>query len=441
MKTKLSRNALLGVMSSHLRTVPDKRNACAPNFKYPLQQAGMTALGVFYFQHGSIAAHEQALEQDTYGNNFRKLFFHEPIKCSQTIRNILDPIHPDDLKEPFSQVLKRLDRSGVLPSLRYSQQVGLLMSGDGVDYFSSTEVSCDNCSTAVHHRGEEEEYISYSHKMFNVGIVHPTENLFIPLAPEFITPQDGHSKQDCEQEAAKRWLGNFRRRHKHVRATLQVDNLHCNHEFLSLVKEHRIHFIATHKPKGNATVTEWVELAKQGGDLGVVNKRQRVKGQVLNRRYEYLCNIPIRDSDDALRVNYVAMTETNRKTGKSSTFAYITDHQVTDQTVESLAKAGRKRWKVENESHNTLKNHGYYFDHNYGHGKQHLSAIIATLIVYSFLIHSLLRMLGQDGFARLCQLHDARKRVMERLRNVLFIVPLKSWDHFYAIVLGCWDTS
>ena len=35
----------------------------------------------------------------------------------------------------------------------------------------------------------------------------------------------------------------------------------------------------------------------------------------------------------------------------------------------------RARWKIENETFNTLKNQGYHFEHNYGHGEQHLSVV------------------------------------------------------------------
>ena len=45
-------------------------------------------------------------------------------------------------------------------------------------------------------------------------------------------------------------------------------------------------------------------------------------------------------------------------------------------------RAGRSRWKVENETFNTLKNLGYNLEHNYGHGKQHLATVLNT---YHFL--------------------------------------------------------
>jgi hypothetical protein len=43
--------------------------------------------------------------------------------------------------------------------------------------------------------------------------------------------------------------------------------------------------------------------------------------------------------------------------------------------AQKLTCGGRARWKIENETFNTLKNQGYQFEHNFGHGKQNLSCI------------------------------------------------------------------
>ncbi|WP_194847412.1 hypothetical protein [Candidatus Neptunochlamydia vexilliferae] len=289
------------------------------------------------------------------------------MSCSQTVRNILDPVDQQSFVSVFDEVFRKLDRSGMFQALTFTPQVGLLLSGDGVDYFSSEEISCNNCSYAKHSQENGTKRTLYTHKMFNVGIIHPTENMFLPLSPEFITPQDGNKKQDCEQNAAKRWLTSFRARHKTVRATLQVDALHCNHEFLNIVLDHRFHFIATCKPGNSKTMYEWIETARNGKDTHVIEEKAIVKGKTKLFRYEYLSNVPIRDTEDSLRVNFISLSEIDPKTRKPiRKFEYVTDLPVKDKNVKTLIAAGRKRWKVENEGHNTLKNQGYYFDHNYG---------------------------------------------------------------------------
>jgi anthranilate phosphoribosyltransferase len=58
--------------------------------------------------------------------------------------------------------------------------------------------------------------------------------------------------------------------------------------------------------------------------------------------------------------------------------------------VVEVVASGRSRWKVENEGFNVLKNRGYNFEHNYGHGQQYLSMVLLTLLILAFLFHSVL---------------------------------------------------
>ena len=50
---------------------------------------------------------------------------------------------------------------------------------------------------------------------------------------------------------------------------------------------------------------------------------------------------------------------------------------------------GRARWKIENENNNTLKTAGYHLEHNFGHGKQYLASLLATMNILAFLFHTM----------------------------------------------------
>ena len=442
MKRKLTRLSLFNSLKKTANRIPEHRKVNAPNYKYPITSAVMTAFGAFYFHHPSLRSHENTLKQETYRKNFKDLFYREPILNSQTVRNILDPIDEHCFTPAFDDIFKKLDRSGLFEKLYFNQQTGILLSGDGVDYYSSEEISCKNCSCAKHNKGTEKEYISYSHKMFNVGIVHPEENLFFPLSPEFITPQDGCKKQDCELNAAKRWLKSFRKRHKTVKATLQVDSIHCNHETLKLFSEYRVHFIASCKKGNNKTLYDYIETAQNGGDTNIVEEERVIKSKKRIFRYEYLNGVPIRFTKDALKVNFIRMMEIDGKTRKVlKKFDYVTDLILKEKNVKELALAGRKRWKVENEGHNVLKNQGYYFDHNYGHGKNHLSAVIAVLILLSFLIHAILRLIGEDGIVSVLRNCHARKKGIELLRNIMQILKTERWETLYITAMRALEKS
>ena len=108
-------------------------------------------------------------------------------------------------------------------------------------------------------------------------------------------------------------------------------------------------------------------------------------------RYRWAEQLPLRGGSDALRVNWCELTRINEATGEQLYHnAWATDHALNAQVVLEVVASGRSRWKVENEGINVLKNRGYNFEHNYGHGKQHLAAVLLTLMLLAFLFHTAL---------------------------------------------------
>jgi len=65
--------------------------------------------------------------------------------------------------------------------------------------------------------------------------------------------------------------------------------------------------------------------------------------------------------------------------------SFITDIDINNNNIEDIIKAGRCRWKIENENNNTLKTKGYHLEHNFGHGKDGLSETLFALNILSFL--------------------------------------------------------
>ena len=72
--------------------------------------------------------------------------------------------------------------------------------------------------------------------------------------------------------------------------------------------------------------------------------------------------------------------------GESQQFSWVTDLELDESTIRQVPRGGRARWKIENETFNTLKNQGYHFEHNYGHGEQQLSVVFALLMMLAFLV-------------------------------------------------------
>jgi hypothetical protein len=114
--------------------------------------------------------------------------------------------------------------------------------------------------------------------------------------------------------------------------------------------------------------------------------------------------------------------------------AFATSHRVSDDTVAEIVRAGRARWKVENENNNTLKTKGYNLEHNFGHGKQHLASFLATLNILSLLFHTALERLDQK-YAVLRAHLPTRKTFFEDLRALTRYLYFDSWDHLLTFML------
>ena len=144
--------------------------------------------------------------------------------------------------------------------------------------------------------------------------------------------------------------------------------------------------------------------------------------------------VPLRDSDEALLVNGCELTTTTESGKVVYTNAWATSHPITDDSVVTCVAAGRSRWKIENENNNILKTKGYHFEHNYGHGKQHLSALLASLILLAYLTHTVLDWMDERYRTVRARL-PSRRTFFEQLRALLQYLPFDNWDHLMTFML------
>ncbi len=247
-----------------------------------------------------------------------------------------------------------------------------LIALDATWYFSSQSknIRCPNCSCIRHADGQTTHF----HSAITPVIVSPGHRQVVPLRPEFITPQDGQVKQDCEINAAKRWLAAHAERYSTGNDTLLGDDLYAHQPFCRQVLLHGFHFLFTCKPASHATSHQWVEGLEPGRQLHTLKLRVKGKGNRWeHHHYRWANGVPLTDSDDALKVNWCELTITDAEGAVLYRNSFITDWNISADNVAGLVAAGRARWKIENENNNVLKNQGYHLEHNFGHGKQHLS--------------------------------------------------------------------
>jgi len=412
MNKKLQIPGLFDQLCSAASLFPDKREG--KNIQYSLETFVMTAFSAFFTQCPSFNSHKALTDQLGENGNASNLFGLDRIPSHNQMRNVLDGVSPDYLVSVYDGIFRSLDRSGILRGLRGFED-DILIVLDGAQYFSSKNISCENCSTKEHGNGT----VTYHHSVLMSAIVVPWDNMAVPLAPEFITPQDGSSKQDCEINAGKRWADDFRRRHKKVQATLLGDDLYSKQPMCEKVLENRLNFIFVCKPSSHPTLYKWLDMLEKGGDLKIKTVRRRNGRYYETDIYKYANDVPLRDGNDALMVNWAEITTVNETDGKILYHnSFVTNHKITENSVEAVTAAGRCRWKIENENINTLKNNGYNLEHNYGHGGKFLSSLLASLILIAFLFHTVLD-IADGKYRMLRDILPSRKEFFNDIRALI----------------------
>jgi hypothetical protein len=157
-----------------------------------------------------------------------------------------------------------------------------------------------------------------------------------------------------------------------------------------------------------------------------LTKRVKHGRQHFTHTYRWLDDVPLRDGADAMTVNWLMIEIRNPAGAVTYRNSFITDLPVDRDTVVDLAACGRARWKIENESFNVLKTKGYNLEHNFGHGQQHLSAVLAILNLLAFAFHTVAD-LTHDLWLQAVNKAGARSRFFERLRVITVLLVLPSW--------------
>lgn len=317
-------------------------------------------------------------------NNAQALFGIQDIPTDNHIRDLLDAVPPQRVFPMFERVIAALDELGHLQAF-HAVNDQLLIALDGTQYHSSNNIACDNCTVKHHKNGKT----SYSHTVVTPVIVSPTQKRILPLAPEFITPQDGHQKQDCETAAAKRWIDRYGEHYRARQVTLLGDDLYSRQPLCEHAIAAGLNFIFVCKPQSHSTLTEWLDGLNVETLTIVRRKDKRRKTDT----YRFAQQLPIRDGEGVLKVNWCELTTTDPDGKVLYHNAFISNHVISADNVVDMVLAGRARWKVENENNNTLKTQGYHLTHNFGHGKHHLSTLLASLNLLAFLFHSVLDMM------------------------------------------------
>jgi hypothetical protein len=248
--------------------------------------------------------------------------------------------------------------------------------------------------------------------------------------PEPILRRDGEAKNDCERNAAKRFLDQLAGDYPEWVFTITEDALSPNAPHIREILKHGYHFILGVKEGDHAYLFEQVARARQAGQT---TEYEVQEGQTVHR-FSVSNGLALNQSNPDLLVNFIEYWEI--RPDQTQHFSWVTDFAVTATNVMTLMRGGRARWKVENETFNTLKNQGYHFEHNFGHGQQNLSVVFAVLMMLAFLVDQI-QQLGDALFQAALNKAKRRCRLWEKVRALFTTLDFQSMaEVLQAIVYG-----
>jgi hypothetical protein len=415
-----------------IESFPDNRTGTNTSVK--IKDAAMAVFSLFFTQSPSFLDFQRTMQLTKGKNNAQSLFGVYRIHSDNAIRKILDPVHPKHVSPVFDFIHKGMHQSGYMDDFRYLNG-HLLVALDGIQYHSSKTIRCDKCSSKTHQDGN----ITYSHSAVAPVIVKPGINLVIPFQPECITPQDGHNKQDCEIAAGKRWLQANGRDLKNLPAIIMGDDLYCKQPFCELLFEQELDFILICKEESHKTLYEYVRFQKE--DITTITEERFIGKRCEIDTYRFINGVPLRDGEDALQVNWCEIVTTDKNTGdvkyKNS---FATNIEINNKNVKNIVKAGRARWKIENENNNVLKNRGYHLEHNFGHGEENLSALFLSLNILAFLIHTVLDMMDEK-YQFIRRILPSRMTFFNHIRTLTCYIYFDSWEQLMKFMIKGFESK
>jgi len=397
------------------------------NCHYTMRDIGMSGFSLFHMQCPSFLHFQRRVTEQKGRSNCQTLYGMGDIPTDNHIRAVLDAVDPIEVEPGFDHVLRKLDKSNGLKD--FQKLGGVLIALDGTQHFSSTSIKCTCCLTRKH----KNTPVEYYHSMVSATLVAPGHKRVVPLMPEFIRNEDGSEKQDCERNATKRWFSRHGARLRSFKPVYLGDALLGCQPICEIVRDYGGHYIFTSKPEAHKTLYDFIEGCEFSRHEVVVTSGKR-KVTTHTHHYRWIEGVPLRDGKDAMTTNWLELEIRDEQDKTTFRRALVTDLPLTDApTVIDIMACGRARWKIENETFNVLKNHGYNFEHNFGHGKTYLAMTLAALNLLAFAVHTLSDTMDELWQkARSCM--NARRTLFEHLRSLVVYSIFDSWTALLTFV-------
>ena len=406
------------VLLKHFSRITDHRDE---NVDHKLKDVCMGALAMFCYQDPSLLQFQNRTKAPLLAGNLKNIWEVESVPSDTQMRTIMDEIDSTEFESLFTVFFRLLQRGKHLEQYRVLGKY-YLCAVDGSEYFSSDHIGCPSCLRRKVKK-KQGDALQLSHQIVQAALVHPKHSSVIPLAPEQVRNTDGSEKQDCETNAAKRLLTRIRTVHPKLPLIILGDGLYSKQPMIESVTASDMHYIFTCKPDDHKILVEWVNGLRP---LGEVMQREYVDTKGRTHVYEWINGVPLNGSDDAPLVNFFEYwLKDGQRVGYHS--SWVTDLSLDDECIEEMVRIARQRWTIENAVFNTVKNHGYHIEHNYGHGVRNLSFNFFLLNMLAFFLHQIFELTDRT-YQWLRKNVGSKKNLWDHIRVFCHAIVFDDWD-------------
>ena len=412
------------VLSTAFAQIPDHRRG---NASYWLADLLRSAFAMFSLKAPSLLSFSEQTKVERA--NLKTIYQFTDIPGDTAMRAGLDPVSPAPLRALFAKLFAILVEAGIVKEYRYWRD-WVLVSIDGVEHFSSTKIHCPHCSTRTLRDGT----ICDRHSGLAAVLVHPAQEEVFPLDFEPILKPDGAKKNDCERAAAKRLVAALHQQYPELKPILVEDALYANAPHIRQITGYGWHYILNVKPDSHQSLERQFAGRRATGQ---VKELRKVAASGLQHYFAWTSGLQVCASALDVQVNYLLYEQTD-KHGQVTRWTWITDLPLNARTVEPVMRGGRARWKIENETFNTLKNQGYHFAHNYGHGTQNLATVLALLMFLAFTTDQMLQRCWKL-FGQVRAGLRTKAKLWESLRSLFKVQLFRSMTALYQRMAHLYD--
>jgi len=321
--------------------------------KYPAEVLLFTRILAYLTQLQSVRGITFKFNQDEaienigilLGCEMEEMFHHD------TLTYFLERLAPEEIEELRYKIVYHLIRGRYFEDFRLMGKywrVGI----DGTGVYNFKERHCDKCLTKKLGNGET----LYYHPVLEAKLI--VGDMAISIETEFIeNPDPNPSKQDCERNAFVRPAEKLKKRFPRLPICILGDSLYACQRVFEICERNGWKYIITFK-EGSIR-----ELYKEYEGIKMLGKGNRLEFETVETKQEYAWVQGLEHAGHAVEV--FECIETQKETGESTRFVWVTNFHVTKNKIIELGNGGRGRWKVENEGFNEQKNGGYNLEHAY----------------------------------------------------------------------------